>query len=72
MIGSKKRLLFLLLLAAYTGRVWPHEGEDHTKDATLQTQTAGPNQLFQVSLAHLPDAPIAGQTVKFLARLEET
>jgi multidrug efflux pump subunit AcrA (membrane-fusion protein) len=73
MPGFIKKLGFLLFFAAMaTVRVWPHEGHDHAKEANLQVLKAGPNQQFQVSVAHLPDVPVAGQLVKFLALLEET
>lgn len=62
---------WLLVAGTVVGSAWAHEGHDHSAEANLQILKAGPNQVFQVSVARLPDAPIAGQNVKFLARLEE-
>ncbi|MBI4454954.1 MAG: efflux RND transporter periplasmic adaptor subunit [Acidobacteria bacterium] len=68
----RKRLIFLVLIGTLLRLSWAHEGEDHSERAAhLEVLKVGPNQLFQVSIAHLPDSPIAGQKAQFLVRLEE-
>ncbi|MBI2821967.1 MAG: efflux RND transporter periplasmic adaptor subunit [Acidobacteria bacterium] len=71
MFRRPRRIAVLFLFGIALESVWAHEGHDHSGEANLQILKAGPNELFQVSVARLPDAPVAGQTVKFLVRLEQ-
>ena len=74
----RERLLipfFLLSFMATWTPVWAHEGVIHADGVEvhyrLETLLVGPDQRFRVTLAHLPDAPLTGQNVQFLVRLEE-
>lgn len=67
--------VLLLLLPAFSP-LWAHEGISHGEGLEmhprLEILTIGPDQRFQITLAHLPDAPLTGENVQFLIRLEES
>ncbi|MFB3068920.1 MAG: efflux RND transporter periplasmic adaptor subunit [Acidobacteriota bacterium] len=76
---TRRRLvipLFSLSLLASLTPVWSHQGVIHADGVELhfrlEVLTVGPDQRFQVTMVHLPDAPLTGQDVQFLVRLEET
>ncbi|MDA2933199.1 HlyD family efflux transporter periplasmic adaptor subunit [Acidobacteria bacterium AH-259-D05] len=66
----------LLLLLPAVSPLWAHAGVRHGEGLEmhprLEVLTVGPDQRFQVTLAHLPDAPWTGENVQFLIRLEES
>ncbi|MEE8349178.1 MAG: HlyD family efflux transporter periplasmic adaptor subunit [Acidobacteriota bacterium] len=68
--------LTLLLLVSTFSPVWAHDGVLHDEGLEmhphLEILTVGPDGRFQVSVAQLPDAPLTGETVQFLIRLEES
>ena len=68
--------LTLSLLVTAFSPIWAHEGVIHggglELHPRLETLTVGPDGRFLVSIAQLPDAPLTGETVQFLIRLEES
>ena len=68
--------LTLLLLVGTFSPVWAHDGVIHGEGLEmhprLEILTVGPDGRFLVSIAQLPDAPLTGENVQFLIRLEES
>ena len=66
----------LVLLVTAFSPVWAHDGVLHTEGLELHPRleilTVGTDGRFLVSIAQLPDAPLTGETVQFLIRLEES
>lgn len=78
MMATKQWVLpfmFSLLVTSFSP-VWAHEGVLHADGLEmhprLEILSAGPEGRFLVSIAQLPDAPLTGETVQFLIRLEES
>ena len=67
--------LTLSLLVTAFSPVWAHEGVLHADGLEmhphLEILSVGPEGRFLVSIAQLPDAPLTGEDVQFLIRLEE-
>ncbi len=67
---------FLSILITFFSPVRAHDGVLHTEGLELHPRleilTVGSDGRFLVSIAQLPDAPLTGETVQFLIRLEES
>jgi multidrug efflux pump subunit AcrA (membrane-fusion protein) len=78
MMTTKQCIVFLTLFLLVTSfsPVWAHEGIIHDEGlemhARLEILTVDPDGRFLVSIAQLPDAPMTGEAVQFLIRLEES
>ena len=78
MMTTKKCIVSftLSLLVTSFSPVWAHEGVLHGEGLEmhprLEILTVGADGRFLVSIAQLPDAPLTGENVQFLIRLEES
>ena len=78
MMTTKRSIasLILFFLVGTFSPVWAHEGVIHGEGLEihprLEILRVGPDGRFLVSIAQLPDAPLTGENVQFLIRLEES